>query len=59
MKPEPLTKFDKRNTATSFKLLRTPWQHIFMSMSFLQFMANLANLEAGFQMHGLQNLYFH
>ena len=55
MKPEPLTKFRKRNTATSFKLLRTPWQHIFMSMSFLQFMADLANLEAGFQNKGKKN----
>ena len=38
MKFKPVTKFDKRNTAT---LAMTSYQQIVTSLSFFQFMANL------------------
>ena len=41
MKLEPVTKFDKKNTAISKKLTMTSCQQILMSLLFFLFMSNL------------------
>ena len=41
MRLEPVTKLDKKNTATSKKLMMTSFRQIVTSLSFFRFMADL------------------